>query len=93
MRQHRRQQRPPSHHHHDSFLVQELEVEEEIEPGALLERLKQLDMLRAKGFVHTTRGIELIQGVGRRLELTKPMLTPPDQLIGRVVVIRRADSV
>lgn len=93
VRQRRHRQTVPSHHHHEAFTVQELNVEEEIEPDVLLERLKQLDMLRAKGFVRTTRGIELVQGVGRRLELTTSIVTPPDRLIGHVVVIRRTDSV
>jgi len=90
IRMRRRQRTPQVHHHHDAFEVQELDVEEQIEPDVLLARIQQLGMLRAKGFVHTTRGIELLQGVGRRLELTRPMVAPPAHLVGHVVVIRRS---
>ena len=61
-----------------------------IEPGELLAQLKGLGMLRAKGFVRTAEGLQLLQGVGRRLELVPPPSSPPEGLIGRVVVIRRA---
>jgi G3E family GTPase len=90
MRQQRRRPMLSSHHHHDAFVVQQLEVEEEIAPDVLLARLKLLDMLRAKGFVRTTRGIELLQGVGSRLELTAATVNPPEHLIGHVVVISRS---
>lgn len=89
IRRRRRQQTLSAHHHHDVFEVQELEVEEQIEPDVLLTRIQQLGTLRAKGFVRTTRGVELLQGVGRRLELTRPTFAPPPRLIGHVVVIRR----
>ncbi len=85
----RRHQTTPSQHQHEAFVSYELEVEENIAPDVLLERLQRLAMLRAKGFVRTTRGIEIVQGVGRRLELTSPTVTPPAHLIGRVVVISR----
>ena len=86
----RRHQITPSQHHHQTFVSYELEVEENIAPDVLLERLERLSMLRAKGFVRTTRGIEIVQGVGRRLELTSTTAIPPAHLIGRVVVISRA---
>jgi cobalamin biosynthesis protein CobW len=76
-------------HHHESFKAYELAVEDNVEPDVLLERLRGLSMLRAKGFVHTSRGLRLIQGVGRRLELLETSLTPPAAIIGRVVVICR----
>jgi hypothetical protein len=37
--------------------------------------------------------VKLIQGVGRRIELTDPPALPSDVLIGRVVVIRRRTDV
>ena len=40
--------------------------------------------------VRTAEGLQLLQGVGRRLELVAPSSAPPERLIGRVVVIRRA---
>lgn len=77
-------------HHHEDFETCEIAVADGIEPEELLGRLRGLGMLRAKGFVHTSRGLQLLQGVGRRLELLEPPGPPPEQLVGRVVVIRRA---
>jgi cobalamin biosynthesis protein CobW len=86
----RRTTRPtPTPHHHESFTAQEICVEVGIEPDVLLARLQCLGALRAKGFVQTTHGLRLVQGVGRRLELTEVTLSPPATLLGRVVVITR----
>ena len=79
----------PAPHHHESFLSYELTVEHGVEPEALLARLRGLRMLRAKGFVHTSQGLRLVQGVGRRLELTKATTRPPESLIGHIVIIAR----
>jgi hypothetical protein len=78
-----------SSHQHESFKAYELAVEDNVEPDVLLERLRGLSMLRAKGFVHTSGGLRLLQGVGRRLELLQAPVTPPAAIIGRVVVICR----
>ena len=67
----------------------ELSVADGIEQAALLSQLRQLHMLRAKGFVRTSQGLQVVQGVGRRLELSAPASPPPATLVGRVVVIRR----
>jgi cobalamin biosynthesis protein CobW len=74
-------------HRHESFLSYELAVEDGIEPDVLIERLRSLGVLRGKGFVRTADGLRLVQGVGRRIELTEVQLAPPAVLIGRVVVI------
>jgi cobalamin biosynthesis protein CobW len=76
-------------HDHEMFVASELAVEDGIAPEVLLDRLRGLGMLRAKGFVRTTQGIRLVQGVGRRLELTAAPVPPPPGLLGRVVIIRR----
>jgi cobalamin biosynthesis protein CobW len=77
-------------HTHEEFEAEELRVEPGIEPGELLDRLRALGALRAKGFVQSARGLELVQGVGARVELG-PAPGPVDPaLIGRVVVIRRS---
>jgi cobalamin biosynthesis protein CobW len=77
-------------HTHEEFEAEELRIEPGIEPRALLERLRALGALRAKGFVQSARGLELVQGVGARVELA-PAPGPVDPaLIGRVVVIRRS---
>ncbi|GIX47557.1 MAG: cobalamin biosynthesis protein CobW [Candidatus Tectimicrobiota bacterium] len=78
-----------SSHHHDAFEAIEVSVPEGIAPEALCEQLRSLGALRAKGFVRTARGLELVQGVGRRLDLLPAPTTPASDLIGRVVVIRR----
>ncbi len=82
---------PPAHQH-DMFQAQEISVAEGIEPEVLRARLRRLGVLRAKGFVQTSQGLRLVQGVGRRLELTEVTLPPPAALLGRVVVITRSAS-
>jgi G3E family GTPase len=93
IRAQRRTARPePPPHQHDMFHAQELSIEEGIEPDVLSERLRHLGTLRAKGFVQTSQGLRLVQGVGRRIELTEVTLLPPPALLGRVVVITRNAS-
>jgi cobalamin biosynthesis protein CobW len=79
----------PTPHRHESFQAYELAVEDGIAPDILVEWLHTLGMLRGKGFVRTSHGLRLVQGVGRRIELTKPQFAPPAALIGRVVIITR----
>jgi cobalamin biosynthesis protein CobW len=83
----------PTPHLHQSFRAYELAVEHGIAPQALTERLQQLGMLRGKGFVRTSEGLRLVQGVGRRIELSEPSLPPPAGLVGRVVIIVRDPEV
>jgi cobalamin biosynthesis protein CobW len=93
IRSQRRTMRPePPPHQHDMFHAQEISVEDGIEPDVLSERLCRLGTLRAKGFVRTSQGLRLVQGVGRRIELTEVTLLPPPALLGRVVVITRNES-
>ena len=82
----------PPPHQHDMFHAQEIPIENGIEPDVLSERLRRLGTLRAKGFVQTSQGLRLVQGVGRRIELTEVTLLPPPALLGRVVVITRGAS-
>ena len=82
----------PPPHQHDTFHAREISVEDGIEPDVLRERLHRLGTLRAKGFVQTSQGLRLVQGVGRRIELTEVTLLPPPALLGRVVVITRSES-
>jgi cobalamin biosynthesis protein CobW len=82
----------PPPHQHDMFHAQEISIEDGIEPDVLSERLRRLGTLRAKGFVQTSQGLRLVQGVGRRIELTEVTLPPPPALLGRVVVITRGAS-
>jgi G3E family GTPase len=79
-------------HHHEEFFTEVLSAEEGIEPNALVERVRALAPLRAKGFVVTSEGPRILQGVGPRIELTKLDFSPPSELLGRIVVIRRSES-
>jgi cobalamin biosynthesis protein CobW len=79
----------PTTHLHESFRALELAVEDGVEPDTLIERLRTLGVLRGKGFVRTSQGLRLVQGVGRRIELSEPQVSPPAALVGRVVIITR----
>lgn len=84
---------PP--HHHEAFVTGEWCPE----PGLSSARLRAelalqsaaQELLRAKGFVMTEEGVALVQVVGRRIEIGPPPEPPPEDLIGRIVTIRRAD--
>ena len=91
LRARRRAERAPAPaHSHEQFETEELAVAGGVEPAALLARIEALGALRAKGFVETSHGLRVVQGVGARIELEVPPQPPPPELIGRVVVIRRA---
>lgn len=88
----RRRASPPAvaPHSHEQFNTTELQFDAGITPDDLAAALKDLGALRAKGFVQTSEGPRLVQGVGRRLELAPTTLAVPTALWGRVVVIRRS---
>ena len=78
-------------HAHEAFETDEVAIDPGIEPEALVARLRALGALRAKGFVETAEGPRLVQGVGRRIELTRAA-APDPRMVGRVVVVRRKPS-
>jgi len=78
-------------HHHEAYATEELAVSSGVDPEELIERLRAIAPLRAKGFVETSAGIRLVQGVGPRIELSEIDFAPDPALLGRVVLIRRAD--
>jgi cobalamin biosynthesis protein CobW len=78
-------------HHHEAYATEELSVSSGVDPEALIERLRAIAPLRAKGFVQTSAGIRLVQGVGPRVELSELDFAPASELLGRIVLIRRAD--
>ena len=92
----RRASRPEARaepHSHDAFCSEELQVEPGISETELAERLRGLGALRAKGFVRTSEGLRVVQGVGTRIEFGEVVADPPPALLGRVVVVyRRARS-
>ncbi len=82
---------PPEHdHRHERFEAEEIAVESGVTAEELLARLRQRAALRVKGFVRTREGLRVVQGVGARVELSAAEFEPPPELVGRLVVIRRA---
>ncbi len=80
----------PRPHSHEEFEWSELSVESGIEPATLTARVEALGALRAKGYVETSEGPRLVQGVGPRVQLSEVAVPPRAELLGRLVVIRRA---
>jgi cobalamin biosynthesis protein CobW len=79
------------HRHHDAWVTEELDVPTGLTPEAAQAWIHARRGVRTKGFVMTTEGVRIVQGVGRRTELIAPDgRTVPDGLVGRVVCIRRA---
>jgi G3E family GTPase len=79
----------PHDHEHERFDSFELRFEDGVTEEDVLARVAAEDAIRAKGFVRTKEGVRVVQGVGRRIEVTEPRVPVADRLIGRVVVIRR----
>ena len=81
----------PRPHTHERFEPDSIVVEAGTDPAQLEELLHQPGLLRAKGFVETRHGMQLVQVVGRRIEWT-PSEAPSDpELRNRLVLIRRAN--
>ena len=79
------------HHHHEAFESFEVQVEAGQSQAQVEEQLRAHGALRTKGFVVLDSGVSLVQGVGRRIEMTAPSGPIADELLGRVVVIRRVE--
>jgi G3E family GTPase len=77
-------------HHHEQFVSEEIAVEAGVALDRLEARLRDTGALRIKGFVETTAGVRVVQGVGPRIEFKEPAEPPAPELLGRLVVIRRA---
>lgn len=77
-------------HTHEAFETEEFVIEQGIDPETLIHRIQSCHALRAKGFVQTSDGLRLVQGVGPRVDLIEPTMNPPDHLMGRLVLIRRS---
>jgi cobalamin biosynthesis protein CobW len=80
---------PPPPHAHESFETEVLRVDAGDAAESVLERVRALGALRAKGFVETSDGLRLLQGVGPRVGLVEVSSRPPEALLGRIVAIRR----
>lgn len=77
-------------HHHEHFETEIWNVDSGITASALETRLSEPGLLRAKGFVETDQGPQLVQVVGRRIELQSVEAIPEPDLVNRIVLIRRA---
>jgi len=78
----------PAPHVHEHFTSEVLSVGA-APAGDIEARFRSLAALRAKGFVTTSEGLRLLQGVGSRVQLHRVDAPPPPELVGKVVVIRR----
>jgi cobalamin biosynthesis protein CobW len=76
-------------HTHEAFEAQEISFPDNITPERLIQELRPLQALRIKGIVNTSEGQKLVQGVGPRIDLSAPPANLPQDMIGRVVAIRR----
>ena len=81
---------PAPPHTHERFQADEIAVPAGTAPDALRARLAALGALRVKGFVQTPDGVCAVQGVGARIDIDPPQVPPPVEIVGRLVVIRRA---
>jgi len=79
-------------HTHEAFESEELVLEPGLAPETIIKRVKSYRAVRAKGFVQTSEGPKLIQGVGDRIDLVESSANPPAHLLGRIVIIRRSNQ-
>lgn len=77
-------------HTHEAFSAEELTIPPGLSAEEVEDRLRPLGALRIKGFVSLDTGNHVVQGVGRRMEVVPWEEPVPAELVGRVVVIRRA---
>ena len=79
-----------SPHSHEQFRSDVIETGDGVDERRLAETLRAHDAVRIKGFVRTTRGVCVVQGVGRRITIEPVASAADPALVGRVVVIRKA---
>jgi len=80
----------PDDHEHETFASEIRAIAPGVDESGLKRELLAAAALRIKGFVETDRGLRLVQGVGPRIELVDPGIAPPRELVGKLVLIRRA---
>jgi len=76
-------------HYHDRFVAEEMSVAAVSDNDDLCRRLQSLGAIRVKGFVRGDEGTCLVQGIGARIEIARTDLRPSEDMIGRLVVIRK----
>ena len=79
-------------HTHEAFESEELVLEPGLAPETIIKRVRSYQAVRVKGFVQTSQGPRLIQGVGDRIDLVESSANPPAHLLGRIVIIRRSNQ-
>jgi len=79
------------HHHHEEFESFEVAIASGQTADAVEAELRAYGSIRTKGFVNLDSGPALVQGVGRRIEITPPPGPVASERLGRVVVIRRVE--
>jgi len=79
-------------HSHEAFVTEEVAFPPGIDAAEVLSTVRERAPLRAKGFVETRAGIQLVQGVGDRVRIDPHERPVPPALLGRVVLITRASS-
>ena len=82
----------PTPHVHATFNTTELSFPGVVDPAAVLAEVASHHSIRAKGFVRTADGVQVVQGVGPRIQLSTPEVPVAEHLVGRVVVIHRVDG-
>ena len=90
LRQTRKATKPVHDHDHDHahFVSQVHDIPENLTLAAAKHWVTERQGLRTKGFVQTTdKGWHVIQGVGRRMEVTHTDTTPPPEVQNKLVVI------
>lgn len=85
----RRRSDPHAPHTHEAFESEEIQIDPGVDPDILIKQIQSHQALRAKGFVETSQGPRLLQGVGPRIDLTETSVNPPNHLLNRIVLIRR----
>jgi len=82
----------PRPHLHEQFTTLELTYDGVVDPAQVLADVSAQQAVRAKGFVQTQDGIRVIQGVGSRIAMTTPDRDIDPTLVGKVVIIHRAEG-
>jgi G3E family GTPase len=82
----------PRPHVHETFNTTELAFDDGVSADHVLSRVAGMGAIRAKGFVRTLDGVRVVQGVGQRIQLSRPPVPIADDLVGRVVVIHRVEG-
>lgn len=79
----------PHPHVHEQFTTRELQFDDGVSREAVLAQIAAEGAIRAKGFVRTPEGLQVVQGVGPRIEMTPPDRPIQEDLVGKVVIIHR----